>query len=820
MYVPHPPGASGPARRRLATMLAVALAMLGLAVLTSGQSAHAAAAQATPPGSMSDIVPLPAVLQPNTAASYQITSATVIYTDAGSAAANQVGQYLAGILDPSTGYTLPVTPTSAAPTGGIALLLSGAPGSVGAQGYELDVTDTGVVIRAEQPAGLFAGVETLRQILPAQVEASTVQPGPWTVPGGHVLDYPRLAYRGAMLDVSRHFFTVAQVEQYIDQLALYKINYLHLHLSDDQGWRIAINGWPNLTTTGASTEAGGGPGGYYTQAQYQQIVGYAQSRYITIVPEIDMPGHFTAALASYGELNCSGVAPAVDTSTGTIGNSLCTTAPVARTFIDDVVGQLAAITPGPYIDLGGDESVGVSAANYATFMTWAQQDVVKYGKIPLGWDAITGSTLEPSTVAEYWGATGAAQMATAAANGTRIIMAPASSAYIDQKYTNSSIIGLSWAGNIDMETAYGWDPATYLAGVPASAIYGIEAPLWAETVDTLQDIDYQAFPRITAYAELGWSPEAVTGASGAYANFADRVAAQGPRWDVMGITYEHSTEIPWQDGPTGPSGPVVSQENDTCLDTGTATNPDGDGALLAQIDSCSPGAAGQRWTAATNGTLTLGGQCLDVTGGSTAAGTPVELWACDGGASQQWQTDGGQLLNPQSGLCLTVSTGTDAPGSTLSVNTCANSRAQWFTLPAGAGGAGPTGPVGSGITGMCLDASGGNSVNLTPADLYACNGSTAQQWSLESDGTIRTLGMCLDVYGGGRTSGTKVELYSCESGDGSQQWRWSSNGTYGESLTNPQSGLCLDDPGATTTQGTQLQIYSCNGTLAQVWRLP
>ncbi|WP_225448230.1 family 20 glycosylhydrolase [Streptacidiphilus sp. P02-A3a] len=767
---------------------------------------------------MNDIVPLPVLVQPDTAASYRITAATVIYTDAGSTAANQVGDYLAGVLDPSTGYTLPVTPTSATPTGGIALLLSGAPASVGAQGYQLDVTDTGVVIRAEQPAGLLAGVETLRQILPAQIEASTAQPGPWTVPGGHILDYPRLAYRSAMLDVSRHFFTVAQVEQYLDQLALYKINYLHLHLSDDQGWRIAINGWPNLTTTGAATEAGGGPGGYYTQAQYQQIVAYAQSRYITIVPEIDMPGHFTAALASYGELDCGGVAPAVDTGTGTLGNSLCTTAPIARTFVDDVVGQLAAITPGPYIDLGGDESVGVSASDYATFMTWAQQDVVAHGKIPIGWDAITGSTLEPSTLAEYWGATGAAQMATAAANGTRIIMAPAGKAYIDQKYSNTSVIGLSWAGNIDLETAYGWDPATYLAGVPAAAVYGIEAPLWTETVDTVQDVDYQTFPRITAYAELGWSPEAVTGAAGAYPAFAQRVAAQGPRWDVMGITYEHSTEVPWPTGPTGPSGAVVSQENDTCLDTGTATDPDG--APLVQLDNCAPGAAGQQWTAAGNGTLTLGGQCLDVTGGSTTAGTPVELWTCDGGANQQWQTDGGQLLNPQSGLCLTVASGTGAPGSTLDVSGCGNSRAQWFTLPAGADGAGPTGPVGSGISGMCLDASDGNAVNLTPADLYTCNGTTAQRWALGSDGTIRALGMCLDVYGGGLTSGTKVELYGCESGDGAQQWRWSSNGTYGESLTNPQSGLCLDDPAATTTAGTQVQLYTCNGTLAQVWRLP
>ena len=486
-----------------------------------------------------------------------------------------------------------------------------------------------------------------------------------------------------------------------------------------------------------------------------------------------------------------------------------------------MIGQLAELTPGPYICLGGDEAASTSAADYATFMTWAQQDVVKYGKTAIGWNQITGLHARRRPPSPRTGTPAEPRtLATAAANGTRLIMAPAQPRLhgpeVHGQHGHRAELGREHRRGVGLRLG----PGTYLAGAPASAIYGIEAPLWAETVDTPQDIDYQAFPRITAYAELGWSPEAVTSASGAYTNFAQRVAAQGPRWDVMGITYEHSTEIPWQAGPMGPSGPVVSQENDTCLDTGTATNPDGDGALLVQLDACSPGAAGQRWTAATNGTLTLGGQCLDVTGGSTAAGTPVELWACDGGANQQWQTDNGQLLNPQSGLCLTVSTGTDAPGSTLSINSCANSRAQWFTLPAGADGAGPTGPVGSGITGMCLDASGGNSVNLTPADLYTCNGTTAQQWSLESDGTIRTLGMCLDVYGGGRTLGTKVELYTCESGDGAQQWRWSSNGTYGESLTNPQSGLCLDDPGATTTEGTQLQIYTCNGTLAQVWRLP
>ena len=199
-------------------------------------------------------------------------------------------------------------------SGTIQLLLSGAPASVGTQGYQLTITGTAVVVRANQPAGLFAGVQTLLQLLPATVESPTVMPGPWTAPGGTVVDYPRFAHRGAMLDVARHFFTVAQIERYIDEVALYKINYLHLHLSDDQGWRIAINSWPNLAVYGGSTEVGGGPGGYYTQADYSAIVAYAQSRYITVVPEIDMPGHTNAALASYAQLNCNGFSPCLKLS--------------------------------------------------------------------------------------------------------------------------------------------------------------------------------------------------------------------------------------------------------------------------------------------------------------------------------------------------------------------------------------------------------------------------------------------------------------------------------------------------------------------------
>src|SRR5256885_9644980 len=332
-------------RIRRLTLVALSLALVPVAAVP---------AQAVPSTAYAAVVPAP-VKAAATSGSFAIRSNTVISTDSG-----PVGEYLAGFLRRSTGFALPVKPAHGAPAG-ITLLLSGASASVGDEGYQLDVTKTAVVIRARHAAGLFAGVQTLRQLLPPAVESATVRPGPWTVPDGHVLDYPRFAYRGAMLDVARHFFSVAQVERYIDQIARYKVNRFHLHLSDDQGWRLAINSWPNLASYGGSTEVGGGPGGYYTQADYAAIVAYAASRYITVVPEIDMPGHTNAALASYAQLNCNGVAPKLYTGTKVGFSSLCVPLDITYTFVDQVIGEIAALTPGPYLHIGGDEASSTTA---------------------------------------------------------------------------------------------------------------------------------------------------------------------------------------------------------------------------------------------------------------------------------------------------------------------------------------------------------------------------------------------------------------------------------------------------------------------------
>ncbi|MEV4560838.1 beta-N-acetylhexosaminidase [Kitasatospora sp. NPDC049285] len=517
---------------RLRRLLLALLTVVGLAATGVSAGAGPAAAAAFP----NTVVPAPVSATTDGSTFTLGSAATIGSDDAG------VAGYLATTLRASTGFALPV---SAGAGGSIALQLSGAPAQVGPEGYQLTAGPTGVVIRADQPAGLFHGVQTLLQLLPAKVMSTTVQSGPWTVPGGTMLDYPRFTDRGAMLDVSRHFFTVAQVERYIDQLALYKVNYLHLHLSDDQGWRIAIDSWPNLAAYGGSTQVGGGPGGYYSKADYSAIVAYAAARFLTVVPEIDMPGHTNAALASYAQLNCNGTAPALYTGTNVGFSSLCVPLELTYTFVDQVVGELAALTPGPYLHIGGDEASSTSTSDYVSFINRVQQVVAAHGKTVVGWHNIAAASLLPSTVAQFWGTTTTdAPTAAAAGRGTKVVMSPANKAYLDMKYTRKTPIGQKWAGLIEVNTAYDWNPGAYLSGVGESSVAGVEAPLWTETVKTSADIEYLAFPRLPALAELGWSPWSTHSVSA----FDQRLGAQGPRWKTMGVNYYHSPQITW---PTG-----------------------------------------------------------------------------------------------------------------------------------------------------------------------------------------------------------------------------------------------------------------------------
>ncbi|WP_433725641.1 family 20 glycosylhydrolase [Actinoplanes sp. CA-051413] len=497
---------------------------------------------------LGDVIPAPAEVRPDPAADFTIGEGTAIRTAPGSTEARRIGEYLAALLRPATGYALPVGEDS----GEIALLLDPTP-DLDADGdfdgapdesYRLEVTASGVTVWAAAAAGLFAAVQTLRQLLPAAIDASGPQQGTWVLPGGEIVDRPRFPYRGAMLDIARHFFTVAEIKAYIDSLVQFKINHLHLHLTDDQGWRLEIDGWPKLTEVsgGEGTGVDGTGPGFLTRADYTELVGYAAERFVTIVPEIDMPGHVNAAQVAYPELTADGVAVAPRTDMEVGYSSLVADKEETYAFVEDVVREVAALTPGPYLHIGGDEAQATTAEDYRTFIQRVLPLVAKYGKRVVGWHEMAGVELPETAIAQYWRIEATDEgTARAAANGSKVIMSPADRTYLDMKYTPDSKPGLDWAGVINVERSYDWDPADRLPGVSEQHLLGVEAPLWSETLRSLADVQTMTFPRLPAVAEIGWSPRATHD----WESFRQRLAAFGPRWRNQGIAFHASPEIPW-----------------------------------------------------------------------------------------------------------------------------------------------------------------------------------------------------------------------------------------------------------------------------------
>jgi hexosaminidase len=490
---------------------------------------------------LKSIIPLPASAT-ETGGAFRLSSMAGIFVSPGSPEMMALGLYLAERLRPATGYALPVAAASGGPgDGNILLSTEGADPALGSEGYELAVTTTGLTLTAARPAGVFHGLQTIRQLLPEAIELSTVQSGPWELTAGTIRDTPRFPWRGAMLDVARHFFGVDVLKRFIDLLAYYKLNTLHLHLADDQGWRIVIDAWPNLTTHGGSTQVGGGPGGHFTKAQYSEIVAYAQERYITVIPEIDMPGHTNAALSSYAELNCSGMAPPLRTDVAVGYSSLCIGRPATDKFVADVLAELAALTPGPYLHVGGDEALATVAAEYITFISGVQRVVRGLGKQMIGWEEVAAvSDLESTSLVQHWASVPLAIRTKQ--QGAKLIMSPSSRAYLDMKYDAATVVGGTWAGFIDEQKAYEWDPATIAPGIVEADIVGIEAPLWSETIRTREEVELLTLPRLAGYAEIGWS--AAQGRT--WAEYRLRIGNQGPRLRNMGANFYQSNRIPWR----------------------------------------------------------------------------------------------------------------------------------------------------------------------------------------------------------------------------------------------------------------------------------
>ncbi|MBG6239117.1 hexosaminidase [Mycetocola sp. CAN_C7] len=461
-------------------------------------------------------------------------------------AAASVGDLLAGILRPSTGYRLPVQdPTDSDPAGAADITLHLDPADapdLGAEGYRLVSAGDGATLTAATPAGLFYAVQSLRQLFPAAIERRSVQSEAWQAPAAVITDRPRFTWRGAMLDVARHFFDPDAVKHFIDEIVLFKINVLHLHLTDDQGWRIPITGRPELTGIGASTEVGGGPGGSYTEEEYADIVAYAAERFITVVPEIDVPGHTNAALSAYADLNADDTAREPYTGIDVGFSSLDVDSASTWQFLDEIFRSVAAQTPGPYLHIGGDESHTTPPEQFPGFIARATALVARHGKIPIAWhEAGRSRDLAPGTIGQYWSFVepqeNAAELATSfVEQGGSLILSPADVAYLDITYDESTPIGQAWAGGpTSVRDAYEWEPGAILAGVTDDAILGVEAPLWTETVATPADIDFLTFPRLAAIAEIAWSV-APPAQGRDWEHFSGRLDSWYPRFSALGIS--------------------------------------------------------------------------------------------------------------------------------------------------------------------------------------------------------------------------------------------------------------------------------------------
>jgi hexosaminidase len=501
------------------------------AMLLAGPAAPAMAGQ---------LVPLPAQMEVQPAAPFEIGAATAINVASADPAVRRSARDLTEWIRRSTGRTL--TPAPAAPANRIDIAVDASRQALGTEGYELTIDAQRVALTAAAPAGIFYGIQTIRQLLPPSAEYEALlflEPRNAQLPALRITDTPRFAWRAAMLDVARHFFGPDDIKRYVDLIALHKMNRLHLHLADDQGWRIEIRKWPDLTRKGGKTEVGGTPGGFYTQQQYKDLVAYAADRFVTIVPEIDMPGHTNAALSSYAALNCDGKATPPFTGTEVGFSSLCVDKEITYRFIEDVIREIAALSPSPYFHMGGDEVKTLKPEQYRMFVERVQGIALKHGRQMIGWDEIASAELHPTSVVQHWRPDASKEELARAPN---LILSPADRLYLDMKYDADTALGLRWAALIPVRHAYDWDPATLVPGASPAAILGVEAPLWSETAATMRDVEFLAFPRLAAAAEIAWTPRDRR----TWDDFRVRLGAQAPRWTAMGINFYRAPDVPWK----------------------------------------------------------------------------------------------------------------------------------------------------------------------------------------------------------------------------------------------------------------------------------
>jgi hexosaminidase len=517
------------------------------------------------------------------------------------AAFKEEGQYLAEMLLKSTGYEFVVETNAPTPTGipGAIVLMTATTTNVWTEGYELTVQPDAVVIRALTSAGIFYGIQSLLQLAPPEILSPKPVSGVmWAIPCAYIFDKPRFVWRGLMMDSVRHFFTKDEVRQMLDAMALHKLNYFHWHLDDDSGWRIEIKNSPLLHQTGAwrtgfmwdlnprSSSAwrdDGMYGGYYTQQDIREIVEYARQRHITVVPEIEMPGHSTAAVSAYPQFSCNGTnnqcascsnVPYSLNVTSYVGGVFCPARPETMTFIQGVLTEVMGLFPGPYIHIGGDEvnfgnwqkhsldqaltnSLGLTntpggATAMQKYQSYFAQQINNWirnqGRTMIGWSEIfNGGVLTNGAVVMDWLNGTSSKAVEAATNQHYVVMTPSATLYIN-KWENGSSAGngggVVWSndapaqsGYVPLTNVYNFEPIPAgLAAAYTNYILGAEGPCWSEWIPSLYNLQFKAFPRLAALAEVNWTQPFLKN----YNDFSNRLILHKQRLDWMGVNYNHS----------------------------------------------------------------------------------------------------------------------------------------------------------------------------------------------------------------------------------------------------------------------------------------
>jgi hexosaminidase len=497
--------------------------------------------------------------------SFTLTGATVITTDAASRA---LGAMLADYLFPATGFRLAVRSTAPAGAPGISIRLDSTLTSLGPEGYRLEASPSGLAIRAARPAGAFYAIQTVRQLLSPEIfRQARVRAAAWTIPAVSIEDYPRFGWRGMHLDVARHFMPKEFVKKVVDLVALHKFNRLQLHLTDDQGWRIDIRQYPRLTQVGAwrrqtiigrpdrdSTKwhfDGQPHGGFYTQDDIAEIVAYAQARFVTLVPEIEMPGHSQAAIAAYPELGNTRDTVPVWTAWG-VDENIVNPGDETIRFEQRVLTEVMALFPGRWVHIGGDEApktqwkasplaqarireLGLKDEDELQSHFTRQMDefLTARGRTLVGWDEILEGGLAPNAVVMSW--RGVEGGIAAARAGHDVVMAPGSHTYFDHyQSADTAAEPLAIGGFLPLDTVYAYEPVpAALTPEEARRVLGAQGQLWSEYIPDPKRAEYMAFPRACALAEVLWTPRDEKD----YADFLRRLVPHLARLAVLDVNY-------------------------------------------------------------------------------------------------------------------------------------------------------------------------------------------------------------------------------------------------------------------------------------------